>query len=206
MSLTRRFKAMNCVAWALCASSMAIIVTWDSDTSRLTQVFCQILYGIGGGILYPGRLYAVQSSLMDGDIAIGTTMVTFMTSFGECFGICIGGAILQNSWAWYVNTKIADGLIPENKIILPQEIESARALLDTFPSYLQEIYQLIMSKSLAKIWTAMVVVSILGLVACLLGKNSSLYQAPETGNATTSAPLRRRSIDLGLYSRLEDDI
>jgi hypothetical protein len=203
MSVTKRFKALNCIAWSLCAIGMAAMTAWDTNTGRFTQVICEILYGLGGGILYPGRIYAVQASLPSNDIAIGTTMVAFMTSLGEAFGVCIGGAILQNSWTGHVDAGLAGGSIPQDKVIPPQMIESAQRLLGEFPGSLQYVYRLILSQSLASIWLTMSAFSVVGVVVCLVGKNYSLDQDESSEPALDDS--RFRSVEMGTYSRLQGE-
>ncbi len=90
MGSAKRFKMLNIAAWVFLTASMAVMSTWDLNTSRVVQVICQLLYGIGGeSSSWPN--YAVQASQPDEDVPIATTIVTFMTSLGEAFGVCIGG-------------------------------------------------------------------------------------------------------------------
>lgn len=181
MGAMRRFKWLNSGAWVLLAAAMALMSRWTPTTARPFQVLCQLLYGVGGGILFPGRLYAVQASQPPQDVAIATTMVSFMTSLGETFGVCVGAAVLQNQWVSAVRSHVSAGAIPTDKILTSDDIARSAEKIAELPDSLQIIYRQIMSESIRAIWLVMLGFSLLGLVSSLFARNLALgkQESPE---------------------------
>jgi len=94
----KRFQKLLCFAWVLVVIGLALVSTLRVDSSLSAAYGFQIIAALGGGIILPGRLLAVQSSQNDDDVAMATTLVTFMLSLGQAFGVGVGGSVFQNRW------------------------------------------------------------------------------------------------------------
>lgn len=174
MQINKHFMPHNIVGWVLITTAMGLLSSLRADSGRGAQYSFQILYGVGGGIIYPGRLYAAQAPQPDADVAIATTMVSFLTSLGEAFGVSIGGTVFQNRWDALVSNAIRDGTISADYRISGNSAERAAVLLKTFPESIQHSYRSIMARSAGVIWITMASISGLALLGSLFSRNLSL--------------------------------
>lgn len=134
----------------------------------------QVLYGIGGGILFPGRLCAMQASQLDTDAPMATVLNSLATSLGQAFGVGIGATILQNVWGTKVAQSSAAGLIPAQYILSKFQAEQAGSLISMFPDAVQDVYRLIMADVIDALFIALAGFSGLALVGSLFSRNLSL--------------------------------
>lgn len=180
MSLTLRFKYANILGWLLMTAGMAALSTITIDSSQAAQYGYQIMYGIGGGIIFPGRLYAIQASQKDNDVGIATALVSFMTSLGEAFGVSIGGTIFQNRWGELVHQAIDRGDIGMDMVITAGDAERAAEIMAPFPENVILLYRGIAASSTSAIWLVLACFSGLGVLAALLSKDLSLDRATKS--------------------------
>src|SRR2546421_4283455 len=97
-SRIKRFQKLMWIAWAFTITGTALLSTLRASSPPAAQYGYQVISSLGGGIILPARLLSVQASQKLEDIAMATTVVAFMLSIGQEFGIGIGGAIIRNRW------------------------------------------------------------------------------------------------------------
>lgn len=174
MSITKRFKWINVFAAALMTIGFALISQLDVHSNHASQIGFQIISAIGGGILFPGRLCAVQAPQKLVDVGIATALVSFFTSLGEAFGVAIGDAVFQNRWDMKLKKNIKEGLIPEEFIVGHKMAESIGKALDGFPQNVQDIYRGMMADVIGSLWVVVTVFAGIALVGCVISKDISL--------------------------------
>ena len=59
-------------------------------------IFLTLVPGFGLGMLYTAQSFAVQASASNADLPFAAAMYSFFRSFGQTFGVAIGGVIFQN--------------------------------------------------------------------------------------------------------------
>src|SRR5436190_18896188 len=148
----KRFQKIMCVAWTLTIIGIALLSTLRPDSPLAAQYGYQIIGSLGGGIVLPGRLLSVQASQRQEDVAMATTVVAFMLSLGQAFGISICGAIIQNRWDTLVHQSLEKhDLIPEF-VISSEHFETAWNITSTLPTRYKNVYREITAESISAIF------------------------------------------------------
>ncbi|RDW95261.1 hypothetical protein BP5796_01024 [Coleophoma crateriformis] len=171
---THHFRNINSIALILLTVGLGLTSLLRPNSNKGVQFGFQILYGIGGGILFPGKQIAVQASQADVDVPMGTALTTFTISLGEAFGVAIGGSIFQNTWDSRVASGHGAGLIPTSYILPHEEAEQAGSLIKGFPNDVQVVYRSIMSECINAIFIVLAVFAALAALGSFVSKNISL--------------------------------
>ncbi len=192
MTRLAHFKYFNVVAFLLLAGGLAGLSTLRTDPPTGQIVGYQILFSIGGGMIFPGLVVAVQAALvqlsregddglrvLEADQRISTSLISCTESLGQALGVAIGSATLQNAWDALVADNLAAGrLVGGNSttpIILTRE-QAARAaeiILD-FPPTIAHVYRDIAAQSIARVWLVCLGFAVVGILAALGSRNLSL--------------------------------
>ncbi|KAF9574742.1 hypothetical protein EC968_005747 [Mortierella alpina] len=98
MSRFGTYKEFIVAGWLLGAVSAGLLITFDEYTSRAKVNGVLVLQGLSMGLTVNTLLLAVHAQLINkGDIALSTSLWTFLRTFGGVFGIAVGGAFVQSS-------------------------------------------------------------------------------------------------------------
>ena len=97
VSITGRFRWALWLGWALTILGMGVLVLLDLDTPTVSWIFITMVSGLGAGILIPGMAAGIQAAATDEDMAYAVCMFSFFRTFGQAFGVAIGGVIFQNA-------------------------------------------------------------------------------------------------------------
>jgi hypothetical protein len=73
-----------------------LLIFLKETTTTPQWIFLTLVVGTGGGILYSAQSFAVQASASNADLPFAGAMYSFFRSFGQTFGVAIGGVIFQN--------------------------------------------------------------------------------------------------------------
>ncbi|PQE16408.1 MFS multidrug transporter protein [Rutstroemia sp. NJR-2017a BVV2] len=179
MSMMKKFKWINVFASALLTTGFILMSRLNVHSSQANQVGFQILSAIGGGILFPGRLCAVQAPQAAIDVSIATALVSFFTSLGESFGVAIGDATFQNRWQIQLSRNLKAGLIPEKYVVGSKAAEQIGGVISSFPTDVQDIYRDIMADAISTLWIVVGAFGALAFIACLLSKDLRLDRVNE---------------------------
>lgn len=176
------FKWINTFGAVCITTGFALMSTLKVSSGLGAQISFQILVGIGGGILYPGRLVAVQAQQEAGNVAIASAMVSFFASLGEALGVSIASAIFENQWVKEVEKYTAKSLIPAEFVIPGRDAVQTAIALEKFPAVVKGLYRDIMAKTISYVWIATAAVSGLAFVACLASQNLNLQEKATNSN------------------------
>jgi MFS family permease len=170
----KRFQKLMWAAWSLVVIGTALLSTLRPNSSPAQQYGYQIIGALGGGIILPGRVLSVQAAQKPEDVAMATTVVAFMLSMGQAFGIGVGGTIIQNRWDTLVNQALAAReLIPKFKIT-SSDFEAAWKITSAFPAQYRQVYQDITAESMSTMFIFCASCAGVGLLTSLLSKDLSL--------------------------------
>lgn len=98
MSRWGTYKEFIVVGWVLGVVAAGLLTTFDETTSRGKVVGILLLMGLNMGGTVNTLLLGIHAQLVNkGDIALSTSLWTFLRTFGGVFGIAVGGAFVQNS-------------------------------------------------------------------------------------------------------------
>lgn len=134
----------------------------------------QIIAALGGGIILPGRLLAVQASQAEKDIPIATSLVAFMLSLGQAFGVGVGGTVIQNRWQYLVEDSVAKNKLSPEYELSKSELATAWMRTAQFPPQVQALYRLIMAESISSLYIFLAVLAAIALFISFGIKDLSL--------------------------------
>jgi len=184
---TYKFKILNIVGWALTTLGFALMTTL-SATSNGKQFGFQVLYGIGGGVVFLTRLCATQASQPDNDVAMATALVSFITSLGEAFGVGIGGAIYQNEWQRIVDDSVSRELLPKQYVLNSDVAEQAASLIHSFPPEITALYMDITAQVIDKLFIVLAALSGFAFLVSLIARDLSLKRDTSSAQAFKDKP------------------
>ena len=194
MSRLSHFKYFNAVAFALMVAGCGCLSTLGADPSLGPIIGFQFLFSIGGGILFPGRLVAVQAAQRElpggkrgeedrSDVRMATSLVSFMTSLGQAFGIAMGSTSLQSAWDALVNDAAHAGLLagPDGEVFLVPGQQAAKSadVVALLPPLVAAQYRDIAARSIARVWYVCTGLAVLGFVVAAASRNLSLQSKHE---------------------------
>lgn len=143
-------------------------ITMHPDSSKAVLYGPRVLVSLGGGLLFPTPIFAVQARQRGDDIGIATSVQVLMRSMGTAFGVGLGGVIFQNQWTKNVNVAVKAGRIPLDLVVGSNVAETAFPIIRQFPDHVQSIYRNIYADSLATMWYVMMGLSVVGFIVSSL--------------------------------------
>lgn len=81
---------------AIMSIGAGMLTTWTVDASPGHWIGYQILFGIGVGLGMQQTMVAVQASLDNADVAVGTAIIIFSQTLGGALFICVAQNVFQN--------------------------------------------------------------------------------------------------------------
>ncbi|KAI5848328.1 major facilitator superfamily domain-containing protein [Tricharina praecox] len=171
-TVTGRFRWAVWTGWVLMTTGMGLMYLLDVDTSTVKWVFLNLVAGLGAGMLFPSMASAVQASASNENMAIAVAVFSFLRTFGQSFGVAIGGVIFQNAlideFSKYPGLDAVAGDYAKDAVALVQLIKrmpdspTRQALMQSY------------ADSLKMVWLAMAVFSAAGLIASVATEGLSL--------------------------------
>ncbi|KFX86992.1 hypothetical protein V490_08662 [Pseudogymnoascus sp. VKM F-3557] len=155
VSMTLRFQKLTWIAWIILCGGTALNILMKPDSNAGILFATRVIPAIGGGFLFQLPLYAVQASTSDDDQGIATATVTLMRSFGQAFGVAIGGTVFQNEFDSFTNRAIREGTIPAVMKITGAQAAGSYDVIKLMPEVVQVAYELVYSNSLEVLWYVM---------------------------------------------------
>lgn len=168
---TLKFKYVIIAGWImLCVGVATTPMTMHVDSSKAVLFGPRLISGIGGGLVMPTPLFAVQANQPDNLVGVATSMQIFFRSLGMTFGVAIGGVVFQNRWA---------ALLPSRN--LPPQVQITSDLAEVgynfivrFPEQVQIVYRQLYSECLDGVWWTMLGFCGAGFLCALLARNDKL--------------------------------
>ncbi|KAG0223112.1 hypothetical protein BGX31_008679 [Mortierella sp. GBA43] len=98
MSRWGTYKEFIVAGWIVGVVSAGLLITFDEETSRGKVIGILLIQGISMGLTVNTLLLGVHAQLVNkGDLALSTSLWTFLRTFGGVFGIAVGGTFVQSS-------------------------------------------------------------------------------------------------------------
>ncbi|VDC06039.1 unnamed protein product [Peniophora sp. CBMAI 1063] len=161
----RRYRPQNLVGWSLIIVGFGILTILDRNSGVARYIGCQVVLGIGLGIVWVGVSFPILAPLPNSNNAHALAFSTFARDLSQTWGIAIGGAILQN--------ELTHRLPDRYKTEFPQGISSAYAaipLVSALPEPLRGEVRAAFVDSLRVMWQVMIGIAGLGMLTLLLMK------------------------------------
>ncbi|KAG0319106.1 hypothetical protein BG000_003972 [Podila horticola] len=98
MSRWGTYKEFIVVGFATSTIASGLLILFDEDTSKAVVNIVLVLEGVVMGLVVNTTLLGVHAQLANkSDLALSTSLWTFLRTFGGVFGIAVGGAFVQSS-------------------------------------------------------------------------------------------------------------
>jgi MFS family permease len=94
---TGRYLECMYLGTAMLTLGMGLFIQFNATTPLGTIIGCELIEGIGAGLLFEPPLIAIQSMVSQDDTATATATFGFVRNIGTCLSIVIGGVVFQNS-------------------------------------------------------------------------------------------------------------
>jgi hypothetical protein len=174
MTIMLRFRATVWLGWTITIIACGLYTLLSPTISTGARIGFMILMGLGAGVLFPSLQFAAQAGQSDEDVGPATSTFVFLRSFGQTFGVAVGGVIFQNQWDKNMAKLIATNSIPTSFQIPGRDAEAAVIYLSKLsPAVLQTVKGLY-SDSLRAVWIFFIPLAGIALLASLFMRNHSL--------------------------------
>ncbi|KAF8984810.1 hypothetical protein BGZ52_012106 [Haplosporangium bisporale] len=98
MSRWGTYKEFIVSGFALSSIASGLLILFDENTSSAVVNIVLALEGVAMGLVVNTTLLGTHAQLVDkADLALSTSLWTFLRTFGGVFGIAVGGAFVQSS-------------------------------------------------------------------------------------------------------------
>ncbi|KAI0341086.1 iron permease [Trametopsis cervina] len=165
VQICRVYRPQNYLGWALTIAGFGILSILDVSSSKAQYICCQIVIGIGLGIVWISTQFPILAPLPFSNNAQALAFFTFVRSFSQTLGVAIGGTILQNS--------LQHKLPPSFLSSLPSGVSVAYSsipVIQSLPKPIQTQVRIAFSDSMKVLWYTMIGISGVGLATVLLMK------------------------------------
>jgi MFS family permease len=164
-----RFKYIVSFGWIFVTLGIGLlsILTPTSNTSQ--EIGFQIVEGIGMGTLFPSLQIAAQAPQSEREVGMAVAIFTFVRSFGQTFGVAMGGVIFQNVFDKKIAVQASQ--LPTQYVINGTDAAGYVSQLSSVPDAFRPILQYVYADSLRVIWYVMVPLAGVGFLVSLLSKD-----------------------------------
>ena len=173
-----RFKYLISVGWVFTTVGTGLLCVLSPSSNASQRLGFQIVVGLGAGTLFPTLQLASQAPQSERNVAMAVAVFTFIRSFGQTFGVAMGGVIFQNEF----DEKIADQIsnLPPQYVVSGSNAAGFVPMLASVPVAVRVVLQYVYADSLRIIWYVMIPFSGVGLLVSFLAKDLLLVQKHTT--------------------------
>lgn len=143
------------------------------------------------GILFPTLQLAVQAPQSEREVGMAAAIFTFIRSFGQTFGVAMGGVIFQNEFD--KNIIRQSRLVPAQYMVSGRNAAGYVSLLGSVPYAVRIILQSVYADSLRIIWYVMIPFAGIGLVVSFLARDLLLVRKHDV--AQSFEEVSRKTVD-----------
>ncbi|KAI0341063.1 iron permease [Trametopsis cervina] len=159
VQIFRVYRPQNYLGWALIIAGFGIAsLAFEVESSKARYIGCQIVLGIGLGIVWISTQFPILAPLPYSNNAQALAFFSFVRSFTQTLGIAIGGTILQNSLQKKLPPSFLSQLPPGTTAAY-----SAIPIIQSLPEPLRTEVRTAFADSLKLLWEIMIGISALGL-------------------------------------------
>jgi hypothetical protein len=160
--------------------SLLLFVPLSATSNLGERIGFLILEGFGMGALFPALQLAAQAPQSEGYVGIATAIFTFVRSFGQTFGVAIGGVIFQNEFDKQIALRVLRGNLSPEYAIPGRDAEAFVSMLSSVPETVRIVLQYIYANSIRVMWYVMIPFAGIGLLTSFLSRDLLLNQEHDT--------------------------
>ncbi|KAM0749940.1 iron permease [Meredithblackwellia eburnea MCA 4105] len=172
IEVTGVYRGQNWMGWALTVIGLGLFTLLNSKSRPALWIGAQIPLGIGLGINFTAPQFPVLAPLHPRWAAQALALFTFVSSFGQTFGLVIGDAVLQNR---------LHKLLPPSAAFLAANMSadspvSSIPFISTLEEPLRSEVREAFSMSCRTVWIVLLPLAAVGVVTCLGLKAYELHE------------------------------
>ena len=176
----RRFKHIVSHGWLFATVGMGLNCILSPTSNLGERIGFLILEGFGMGALFPALQLAAQAPQSERYVGMATAIFTFVRSFGQTFGVAVGGVIFQNEFDKQIALQILRGNLSPEYEIPGRDAEAFVSMLSSMPEAVRIVLQYIYANSIRVMWYVMIPFAGIGLLTSFLSRDLLLNQEHDT--------------------------
>jgi len=169
VQIWRCYRPQNYLGWALIITGFSVLTILDIDSTKTKYIGCQIIVGVGLGIVWVSTQFPILAPLPFSNNAHALSFFTFVRCLSQTWGVAIGGAVLQNSLLQNLPRSFTSKL-PVGVSVEYSAIDSIASI----PEPLQTQVRIGFAASLKELWVVMIGISVFGLLSVPLMKEVNM--------------------------------
>ena len=168
MTKRRRFKHIVSRGWLFATVRMGLNCILSPSSNLGERIGFLILQGFGMGSLFPTLQIAAQAPQSERHVGMATAIFTFVRSFGQTFGVALGGVIFQNQFDKRIAQQVLRGNISPEYAIPGRDAAAFISVLPDVPETTRVVLQFIYANSIRVMWYVMIPFAGVGLLMSFL--------------------------------------
>ncbi|KAJ7084976.1 major facilitator superfamily domain-containing protein [Mycena epipterygia] len=186
---TGRYKLITLSGWLLMILGLGLFINLRVSTSLGLIAFYQLVLGAGIGFLY-STTFIVLAPLPISENASAVSLLTFMRTFPQAWGVAVGQTIIQNQLRSHLPPSILTEFEHSSDLVY-QIIPQIAGMAPALKREVETAFLL----SMRLIWIVMAAISSLGLLGTLLVRDIPLARTVDSkwGLQAKSAPVGSNS-------------
>ncbi|KAJ7749595.1 MFS general substrate transporter [Mycena maculata] len=171
---TGRYRLMTLSGWILMILGLGLFISLDISTPLGLIVFYQLVLGVGIGFLY-STTFIVLAPLPLSENASAVSLLIFMRTFPQAWGVAVGQTILQNELRTHLPSSVLAQFADASDLVY-QVIPQISGMAEPLRREVETAFLL----SMRLIWIVMAALSGLGLLCTLLIRDIPLARTVDS--------------------------
>jgi MFS family permease len=126
---TGRYRELIWLGTVLLCLGFGLFISFNANTSKAQAIGFLVIGGIGSGLLFEPPLIAVQSQVLQKDVATATSTLSFIRNIALTFSVILGGTVFQNSMDTQAAHLRSAGLSSDLLVLLSGKNAAANVML-----------------------------------------------------------------------------
>ncbi|KAJ6534587.1 iron permease [Mycena vulgaris] len=202
VQLLDRYRPQNYIGWMFIMVGFGLLTLLNKDSSQSAYIGFQAVLGVGLGIIWISTQFPILAPLPFSNNAHALAFFTFVRCFSQTWGTVFGGTILQNTLKARLPAQFI-ATFGNNAQLTYAVIQQIHGLPDELRDQVRDVF----AEGVKIVWYAMLGISSLGLLSCLLMEEVKLRNALDESwgmdDTTRTGPGMSMSVD-GAVSPAKD--
>jgi MFS family permease len=126
---TGRFRELIWVGSVFLCLGFGLFISFNENTTKAQAIGFLVIGAVGSGLLFEPPLIAVQSQVLQKDVATATSTLSFVRNIAVTFSVILGGTVFQNSMDTQASHLRSAGLPPDLLVLLSGKNAAANVML-----------------------------------------------------------------------------
>lgn len=204
ISITGHYRLVLFIGWCFMIVGAGLLTILTATTPPGVWIVIQVIVGIGMGAHMTSTFAPIQAPLAETDIALATSTLEFLRSFGEIWGVAVPAAIFNSRVSQLAYT-ITDTSV-QDLFVGGRAYEHATkefiSSLDGNPQIKAQVLS-VYTEALKRVWQILIPIACLGIPAVFVMRHVELRRNLKTNYGLSSAKLAEGDVEKVPDSRLK---